>query len=52
MIVEIEIIEQIEDEPVGRTVRWVYDFVRSLGKEDPSSFLRFRTRAAVEGPHP
>ena len=35
MIIEIEVIEQIEDEPVGRSVNWVRDFMKSLGHHDP-----------------
>lgn len=39
MIVEIEVIEQLEDEPVGRSVRWVCTFMKSLGVTDPFETL-------------
>ena len=40
MILEIEILEQIEDEPIGRSVNWLCEFIRSLGDQDPIFVLR------------
>jgi hypothetical protein len=37
---EIEIIEQIADEPLGRSVSWVCDFMKSRGDGDPLVTLR------------
>ncbi len=40
MIIEVEIIERIEDEPLGRSVNWVCDMIASLGRDDPFGVLR------------
>jgi hypothetical protein len=40
LIIEIEIIEQIEDEAFGRSVDWVCDLIRSLGRDDPFVVLQ------------
>lgn len=35
VIVENEVIEQIEDEPHGRSLAWVCSLIRTLGRDDP-----------------
>lgn len=40
MIVEHEVIEQIEDEPLGRDVAWICELIQSLGRDDPFQVLR------------
>ena len=40
MIVEHEIIEQIEEEPVGRTFAWCLAFAGEQGCSDPMTTLR------------
>ena len=40
MILEHEIIEQIEEEELGRPLAWVYDLVVHLGRADPFEVLR------------
>lgn len=32
---EVEVIEQIKDEPLGRSAGWVCDFLNSLGHSEP-----------------
>jgi hypothetical protein len=40
LIVEHEIIEQTETEPSGRSLAWVCDLIRGMGREDPLIVLR------------
>ncbi len=40
MILELEIIEQIEDETLGRSVSWLCDFMKSHGRSDSFVVLR------------
>jgi hypothetical protein len=39
MIVEHEVIEQLEEEPIGRPIAWVCDLARRLGRSDPMTML-------------
>lgn len=39
MIVEHELIEQIQDEEHGRSLQWVCDLLRDLGRSDPFLIL-------------
>ena len=47
MIVEHEIIEQIEEEPNGRSLAWVCDLARRLGKDDPLRVLEAMVEAGL-----
>lgn len=40
MIVEHEVIEQLEEEDLGRPFPWVCDLIRSLGSERPLTVLQ------------
>jgi hypothetical protein len=39
MILEIEIIEQIADQPQGRSFEWLREFIRSNESRDPNTIL-------------
>lgn len=39
MIIELEVIEQIETNPTGRSYSWVCDYLATLGRNDPCSVL-------------
>ena len=45
MIVEHEVIEQIEEEPNGRSIEWMCSFLRELGSTDPLVLLHNMWRA-------
>lgn len=45
MIVEVEIIEQISDEPLGRPMRWLIDYMKSIDNRDPYHVLAGMWRA-------
>ena len=45
MILEHEIIEQIEEEPVGRSLEWCVEFATGLGCPEPWTTLRQMWRA-------
>jgi len=45
MIIEQEVIEQIEEEPAGRALSWLVDFMRKHGVSDPMRTLGQMWRA-------
>lgn len=45
MIVEHEVLEQIEEEVIGRALTWVCNLIRGLGRDEPMSILKEMWRA-------